>query len=203
MKQTSVSAVRLERGIARISAVALATAVLALSAGCASAGSATAAKALGEEPPVEQSLERNAKAPRLEAQLESTVALERYAYTTAKGNVGCPTDLWADRPPFTVGAGVTYEFCLDIGDTKQGDAAEARVDVSYKIVGDAEGRTVRFLAGVDRVGLDELECEVRKADMKTADPAAPYSCEAEWVEGKSTDFPRAWLRLMEAGTPVG
>ena len=101
-----------------------------------------------------------------------------------------------------MGAGVTYEFCLDIGDTKQGDAAEARVDVSYKIVGDAEGRTVRFLAGVDRVGLDELECEVRKADMKTRDDGSPYLCSTEWLGDVKSYAPRPRVTLRPAGTLV-
>ena len=53
------------------------------------------------------------------------------------------------------------------------------------------------------LGPDDLACEVRKADMATADPSAPYFCEAEWVESKSTKFSRAWLRLESHGTPSG
>lgn len=198
-------------GFARVGLVLVALAAMVVGVTACAADAPSAAKSLGDEQAQDQDQDqaqdqapgRSAKAPRLEAQLESQVALERYAYTTAKGNRGCPTESWADRPPFTVKIGPSYEFCLDVGEPKKGDAAEAKVDVTYRIVGDPEGRTVWFKAALRGVGLDDLACEVRKADMATADPSAPYFCEAEWVESKSTKFPRAWLRLESHGTPSG
>lgn len=190
-------------GFARVGLVLVALAAMVVGVTACAADAPSAAKSLDDERVQDQVPGRSAKAPRLEAQLESQVALERYAYTTAKGNRGCPTEFWADRPPFTVKIGPAYEFCLDVGEPKKGDAAEAKVDVTYRIVGDPEGRTVWFKAALRGVGPDDLACEVRKADMATADPSAPYFCEAEWVESKSTKFPRAWLRLESHGTPSG
>lgn len=132
--------------------------------------------------------------PVLNVGIESEVALERYAYTTDKGNQGCPNEF--DRPSFTIDAGVKAWFCLMPGGKKD-DSANARVDVTYKIAGDPEGRTVWMFAIAPQIGYNRVMCDVKKKDMETRDKTAPYECEVKFGGNRYSFFPGPYIQLKK------
>jgi hypothetical protein len=126
------------------------------------------------------------KRPMLEMLIETGVALERYAYTTNPGNKGCEGK--NDRPAYTIAAGGSSEFCLETTPGEDGHVS-AKVNVTYKIVGDPQGRTVRMWSLTPLYTYNLLGCELLKADMDTLDKSAPYECDVEWRKDRHSYDP--------------
>lgn len=191
------------RGLARWGAAATIVGLLALNAGCASLDASQVSKSIGDESgagagaaeaPGAQASRGKAVSPIFEVAINTNVALERYAYTTSKGAGECFNGK-LDRPPFTIDANTTGEFCLHPSDPL--DSVDAMVDVTYKIVGDPEGRTVWIKGNGPMIGENTIACEVRRSDMKTKDQNSPYRCTTAWRGDVKTYDPKPKVTLLK------
>lgn len=215
------------RGLARIiGATVLATALALGATGCAPVDPEIASKSVGDLPageePAAAELEAAAEAeaeirtqevpqdvaeqmlgypwdideqhPVMHMGIETEVALERYAYSTDRGNKVCEAEF--DRPAFSIAAGQKAWFCLEPGGGKN-DSANVNVDVTYKIVGDPEGRTVWMRSIAPQVGYNQIMCAVKKADRKTWDDDAPYDCEVSFGGDRHSYFPGPYIHLKK------
>ncbi len=211
--------VAMRHSAARILALASVSAIALGAAGCAAIESGLASKSLSDpsesstaeavegseaegqapEASAPGSSKGKATSPVFSVTIDTSLALERYAYQTSKGAGTCYNGQ-PDRPPYTVEANTLAEFCVHPSDPLK--SVDAMVDVTYKIVDDQEGRTLWIKGNGPQVGENTIACEVRKADMKTRDDGSPYLCSTEWLGDVKSYAPRPRVTLRPAGTLV-
>lgn len=195
------------RALVRWGTAAVIAGILALgAAGCADPSLTAksleqgAAAEQSQEAPAPQSGKGKATSPLFGVAIDTSLALERYAYQTSKGAGTCYNNQ-PDRPPYTIEAGAVGEFCLHPSDPLK--SVDAVIDVTYRIVDDPQGRTLWIKGVGPQIGENTIACEVRKADMKTRDDSSPYQCSTEWRGDVKSYDPKPQVLLREAGTPAG